>query len=69
MAIDNFLPGDVAQWLGEAFPKLDDIHWCLEGQGDSAHSGDRKIEKVTTSDEEQFPPLVRMMMQFQSRIF
>jgi len=70
VAIDNFLPDDVAKRLAGAFPGLDDISWRLEGPGDSAHSGDRKIEKVTTSDEEQFPPLVRlMMMQFQSGIF
>lgn len=70
VAIDNFLPDDVARRIAGAFPGLDDINWRLEGPGDSKHSGDRRIEKVTTGDEEQFPPFVRlMMMQFQSGIF
>ncbi len=70
VAIDNFLPDDVARRIAASFPGLDDIKWRLEGPGDSAHSGDRRIEKVTTGDEEQFPPFVRlMMMQLQSGIF
>ncbi len=70
VVIDNFLPHDVALRVAQAFPTLDQIDWKLEGPGDSEHSGDKNIEKVTTSDEEKFPPLVRvMMMQFQSGIF
>lgn len=70
VAIDNFLPEQVARQIGEAFPKIDEIDWWFDGPGDSAHSGSRKIEKVSSSDVEQFPPAIRHMMgEFQSGIF
>jgi hypothetical protein len=70
VVIDNFLPDDVARKVGAAFPGIDEIPWRLEGPGDSAHSGSKYAEKVSTSDEELFPPTVRhMMAQFQSGIF
>jgi len=68
--VDNFLPLDFALQIAKAFPGIDEIDWKFEGPGDTKHSGDRNIEKVSTSNEELFPPLVRMMMmQFQSGIF
>lgn len=70
VAIDNFLPEDFALRLAESFPGIEDIDWRVEGPGDSKHTGDKNIEKVTTGDEEKFPPLIRlMMMQFQSGVF
>jgi Rps23 Pro-64 3,4-dihydroxylase Tpa1-like proline 4-hydroxylase len=70
VAIDNFLPDDFALRLAKSFPGINDIDWRVEGPGDSRHSGDKNIEKVTTADEEKFPALVRlMMMQFQSGVF
>jgi len=70
VAIDDFLPEEFALRIANSFPGIDDIDWRLEGPGDSVHSGDKHIEKVTTGDEQKFPDLVRlMMMQFQSGIF
>jgi hypothetical protein len=70
VVIDDFLPSDVAERVAESFPSLDSVAWRLEGPGDSKHSGDPEIEKVTIGDEEKFPPFIRHMMgQFQSGIF
>lgn len=70
IAIDDFLPEEVAIRIADSFPGVDDIAWRLEGPGDSRHSGDPNVEKLTTSDEEKFPPFIRHMMgQFQSGIF
>ncbi len=70
VVIDDFFPPDVAMRIGKSFPGIDDIDWRLEGPGDSKHSGDKHIEKVSTGDEEKFPDYIRfMMMQFQSGIF
>ena len=68
--IDDFLPLEVANRIGTEFPAVDQIDWHLEGPGDSKHTGDQNIEKVTTSDEEMFPPYIRhMMSQMQTGIF
>lgn len=68
--IDDFLPAEVANRIAASFPGLDDIKWKLEGPGDASHTGDRNVEKVTTSNEEFFPPYVRHIMgQFQAGIF
>jgi 2OG-Fe(II) oxygenase superfamily len=70
VVIDDFLPIEVAERIGAAFPGPDDISWHFEGPGDSKHTGDPKIEKLTTSDEESFPPFIRhTMSQFQTGIF
>ncbi len=70
IVIDDFLPADVAEQIGKEFPGVDDIDWHFEGPGDSKHTGDRNIEKITTSDEELFPPYIRhMMSQMQTGIF
>lgn len=70
VVIDNFFPEDVARRIAATFPGIDDIDWKFEGPGDSKHSGNKLVEKVSTSDEMKFPPFVRfMMMQFQSGIF
>jgi hypothetical protein len=70
VTIDDFLPPSVALRIAKAFPGVNDIDWKLEGPGDSKHSGDRRIEKIATSDEEKFPDFIRfMMMQLQSGIF
>lgn len=70
VVIDDFLPPTVAERIGAEFPGVDDIEWRLEGPGDSKHTGDRNVEKLTTSDEEMFPPYIRhIMSQMQSGIF
>jgi Rps23 Pro-64 3,4-dihydroxylase Tpa1-like proline 4-hydroxylase len=70
IVIDDFLPAEVAQRIAGSFPGIEDIPWRFEGPGDSKHSGSKYAEKVSTSDEELFPPYVRhMMAQFQSGIF
>ncbi|RDH77713.1 2OG-Fe(II) oxygenase [Mycolicibacterium moriokaense] len=70
VVIDDFLPSEVAERIGNEFPGAQDIDWHFEGPGDSKHTGDRNIEKLTTSDEEMFPAYIRhMMCQMQSGIF
>lgn len=70
VVIDDFLPIDVANRIGESFPSIEDKCWLLEGPGDSKHTADPKVEKVVTQNEEGFPPYIRhMMSQFQTGIF
>ena len=70
VVIDDFLPVDQAMRIGRDYPGIDDIPWKFEGPGDSKHTGDKRIEKVSTSDEMLFPPSIRfMMMQMQSGVF
>lgn len=70
VVIPDFLPEAVARAIAAEFPSPDAIQWRLAGPGDSQHSGDREIEKITTSNEEQFPPLIRHVMhEFNSGVF
>jgi hypothetical protein len=70
IVIRNFLPEEIAKALAAEFPKPGDINWRLAGPGDSAHSGDPNVEKITTSNEELFPPLIRHVMhEFNSGVF
>lgn len=70
VVIDDFFPEEVARRIADAFPGIDDIDWKFEGPGDSAHSGSKYREKVSTSDEELFPPYIRhIMSQLQTGIF
>lgn len=67
---DDFLPGDVAREIGRTFPGPFDIDWRLAGPGDTKHSNNPKIEKLSTSDEQKMPPYIRHVMYgFQSGIF
>lgn len=70
IVIDDFLPEDLALQIGNSFPGEDDIEWRLAGPGDSKHSGLKKVEKLSTSNEENFPDTIRHMMYcFQSGVF
>ncbi len=70
VVIPNLLPLDLAQALANSFPGVNDINWRLAGPGDSIHSEDKNIEKISTSNEELFPPLIRhVMREFNSGIF
>ena len=70
VAIDNFLPEDVAMRIARSFPGPFDIDWRLAGPGDTKHTKDPKIEKLSTSDEQKMPPYIRHVMYgFQSGIF
>jgi hypothetical protein len=70
VVIPDFLPGAVAQAIAAEFPAPNAIKWRLAGPGDAQHSGDREVEKITTSDEAQFPPLIRHVMhEFNSGVF
>lgn len=70
VVIDNFFPEEVARRIGEEYPGISDIDWALTGPGDTGHTGNPRIEKVSSSDEEQFPPFIRFIIyQFQSGIF
>jgi hypothetical protein len=70
VVIDNFLPTAVASRIAAEYPGVEDSRWHFAGPGDSKHTGDRNIEKLSNSDEEMFPPYIRhIMSQMQSGIF
>jgi hypothetical protein len=70
IVIPNFFPPEIANAIASEFPKPSDIDWRLAGPGDAAHTNDPDIEKITTSNEEKFPPLIRHMMhEFNSGTF
>jgi hypothetical protein len=68
--VENFLPEDVARALAAEFPKPGAIPWRLAGPGDVSHTNDPNVEKISSSDEEAFPPLIRHVMhEFNSGTF
>lgn len=70
VVIDDFLPLEVATTIGSTFPNVNQIDWRLAGPGDTKHTHDSKVEKITTSNEENFPEYIRhMMYSFQSGVF
>jgi hypothetical protein len=70
LVISDFLPVEIAHAIAAEFPKPHEINWRLAGPGDAAHSGDPDIEKITTPNEDLFPPLIRHMMhEFNSGVF
>lgn len=70
IVIDNFLPNDVALQIAAEFPTIEQIEWNLAGPGDSLHTGDRRVEKLASSNEEEFPATIRHTMYgFQSGVF
>jgi 2OG-Fe(II) oxygenase superfamily len=70
LVLRNFLPDDIANRLAQEFPGPNDINWRLAGPGDVTHSGDKNIEKISTSNEQLFPPLIRHVMhEFNSGTF
>jgi hypothetical protein len=70
VVIPNFLPLEIAQALAAEFPKPDEIKWRLAGPGDSVHTNDPNVEKLGTSNEALFPPLIRHVMhEFNSGTF
>jgi 2OG-Fe(II) oxygenase superfamily len=70
LVIENFLPDEIARAIAAEFPKPGDIRWRLAGPGDVAHSNDPNVEKLGSSDEECFPPLIRHIMhEFNSGTF
>src|ERR1700721_4398881 len=60
--IQNFLPDELALRVAAEFPKPADITWKLEGPGDANHTNDPNVQKISTSNEELFPPLIRHLM-------
>lgn len=70
VAIDDFLPADVANRLADEFPAIDAVDWTYWGPGDTAKTLDKRIEKVGTSEENHFSPFTRLvMLQFNSHTF
>ncbi|WP_421706979.1 2OG-Fe(II) oxygenase [Algihabitans sp.] len=70
VVIDDFLPLEVARRIAATFPDSDYPGWRLTGPGDAKHSNDRRIEKLTTGNEETFPPYIRHVMYgLQSGVF
>ena len=70
VVIPNFLPLDLARQITAEFPGPDDIPWRLAGPGDSRHTGNKYVEKLGMSNEWNFPPLIRHVMnQFYSGSF
>jgi hypothetical protein len=67
---ENFLPYDIADAIAREFPRPGDITWRLAGPGDVQHSHDPNIEKISSAEEESFPPLIRHVMhEFNSGTF
>jgi hypothetical protein len=62
VVIPNFLPDEIARALAAEFPGPQDINWRLAGPGDSVHTNDPNVEKIGTSNEALFPPLIRHFM-------
>lgn len=70
IAIPNFLPADVANRCAAEFPGVRDIDWVFAGPGRTRHSGDPNVEKLSTSREELYPPMIRRVMhEFNSSTF
>lgn len=70
VVIDDFLPLKVANKIAAEFSEADKTNWRLAGPGDSKHSGDPEVEKISLSDEQGFPDGVRQLMHsMQSGIF
>jgi hypothetical protein len=70
VVIENFLPDDVALAIAAEFPPPDRPGWEMAGPGDVKHTHDPNVEKISSSNEEFFPPLTRHVMgQFYSGIF
>lgn len=70
IAIDNFLPNEIAMRLFREFEAHDQRDWDLWGPGRARHSENPEIEKTGTSREEYFSPLTRfIMLQFNSQTF
>jgi hypothetical protein len=68
--IHDFLPLELAEALANSFPAVGDINWRLAGPGDASHTNDPNVEKISTSNEALFPPLIRKVMhEFNSGIF
>ncbi len=67
---ENFLPYEIADAIAREFPRPGDIHWRVAGPEEVHHTHDVNIEKITSSDEESFPPLIRHVMhEFNSATF
>jgi len=64
VVIDDFLPGWVVQQLVNAFPRADDprARWRTPGPGRTARSHVPGGDKIATSDEASFPPVIRQFM-------
>lgn len=62
VVIDDFLPDDVIRMVEQEFPAVDQIDWRLSGPGSTRHTHDKRIEKLFTSDENQFGALTRHLM-------
>jgi Rps23 Pro-64 3,4-dihydroxylase Tpa1-like proline 4-hydroxylase len=68
--LPNILPREIADKLAHEFPGIDDIDWLFEGAGSAKHTADKHIEKVSSSREALFPPLIRHVMhEFNSGTF
>ncbi len=70
VVIDDFLPLDVANRVASEFSSVNKQSWRLAGPGDSKHTDDPDVEKISMSDEEGFPDSIRQLMHsMQSGIF
>jgi hypothetical protein len=70
VVLRDFLPIEVARAIAAEFPGPHAIPWRLAGPGDATHTGDKEIEKISTPNEDIFPPLIRRVMhEFNSGVF
>jgi len=59
VVIENFLPNKIAETLANEFPGPNEASWTVWGPGNVKNSNDKNIEKIGTSDEENFNPFTR----------
>jgi len=59
VVIEDFLPDDIARAIAAEFPTTAEPIWRVAGPGDTRHSGDPDVEKISCSNIDAFPPLTR----------
>lgn len=70
VAIPDLLPAEIHQALAREFPKVGDMPWTFAGPGDTKHTNDPNVEKVSQSNEALWPSLTRhVLQQFNSSVF
>jgi hypothetical protein len=63
VVFDRFVPDEILDVVVREFPEVDQIDWTFYGPGATRHSANKGIEKVGSSDENQFGLFTRHFMQ------
>lgn len=60
--VKDFLPAPVAEAVAQAFPRIGEIDWQFAGPGQTRHTNDPNVEKVSCSEEARLPPVIRQVL-------